>query len=83
MVDSLSKNIGTKRVIENILRLKIVQGTKSLNHSQFSNDTLFLGESSIIITFKFNQILDSFIDAFGRAFNSHKFQKFGWNTNSM
>jgi hypothetical protein len=61
----------------------MVRGVKPLNHSQFSKDTLFLGEASQIIASHFKTILDSFLGASGGAVNHHKFQIMGWNTQML
>jgi hypothetical protein len=34
-----------------------------MNHSQFANDTLLLGGTSVIIAIRFKKNLDTFLDA--------------------
>jgi hypothetical protein len=57
----------------------MVRGVKSLNHSQFIDDTLFLGGASQIIALRFKQVLDSFLDASGGEVNHWKCQILMWN----
>jgi hypothetical protein len=45
MVETLSRKAKKEHVIGNIPELQIVQGIKNINHSQFADNTLFLGGS--------------------------------------
>jgi hypothetical protein len=83
MADSLSKKLEAERINGNLLRIKIVRGVKSLNHSQFADDTLLLGGASIIISTRFNQVLESFLLTSEGAINYQKCQIFGWNANNQ
>jgi hypothetical protein len=61
MDDSLSKKLEVQSKNGDLLGIKIVRGTKRLNHSQFVDYTIFLGGSSIITTNRFNMSLNSFL----------------------
>jgi hypothetical protein len=41
--------------------LHIARGVKKINHSQFSDDTLFLGVATLHTTTRFQNILNSFL----------------------
>jgi hypothetical protein len=49
MEESLSRLLESERNIGNLLGIQIVRGVKSINHSQFVDDTLLLGGDSTII----------------------------------
>jgi hypothetical protein len=76
MVDSLSRKLEAECINGNLPRIKIVRGTKSLNHSRFTDDTLLPGGASIIIVNRFNRTLDSFLLASRGVFNRQKCQIF-------
>jgi hypothetical protein len=80
VIESLSKKLEHERELGNLPRLQISRGVKNMNHSQFVDDTLFLGGASIIIASRFKSILDSFLDASGGAVNNIKSQIYGWHT---
>jgi hypothetical protein len=43
MAESLNKKLELERLIHNLLGITVVRGVKSINHSQFVDDTLILG----------------------------------------
>ena len=52
---------------------------KFVNKSQFTDDTVLLGVSSVINASRFNQILYHFLYASGGEVNKGKCKIFGWN----
>jgi len=63
MVDCLSRKLEEERRKGNLEGIKIVRGLKSLNHSQFLDDTLLLGGASSIIATRFKVVMGSFLEA--------------------
>ena len=43
--------------------LKIARGVTNANHSQFVDDTILLGEASIIIVERFRKFISTFVKA--------------------
>jgi hypothetical protein len=80
MAESLSQTLNKAISNKHILRIKIVRGTKKLNHSQFADDTLLISEASTVITHRFKSILDLYMDASSGLINKVKSQLFTWNT---
>eukprot|EP00253_Pinus_taeda_P013489 PITA_13489 len=80
MAESLSQTLDYNRRIGLITGIKIEQGTKNINHSQFANDTLLIGGASITIARRFKKILDQFMDYSGGKVNQIKSCIYGWNT---
>jgi hypothetical protein len=79
VADTLSRKLEHERVSGNLHGLQIVRAVKNMNHSQFADDTLFLGGTSIIIASQFKSILDSYLDASGGDANNRKCQVYRWN----
>jgi hypothetical protein len=75
------RNIEVECISGNLLGIKFFWDVKSLNHSQFVDDTLFLGNASIIIATIFNYIFEYFLLSFVGEVNHQKCQIFGWNAN--
>jgi len=50
--------------------INFARGVKGINHSQFVDDTLFLGDAKNIIAKIFKVILDFFLDASGGQVNN-------------
>jgi len=80
MAESLSQTLDCNRRIGLITGIKIEQGTKNINHSQFADDTLLIGGASITIARRFKKILDQFMDYSGGKVNQIKSCIYGWNT---
>jgi hypothetical protein len=55
IANSLSRKVEMERLARNLPGIELVRGVKSINHSQFTNDTLLLGGESIIIIRRFNK----------------------------
>ena len=56
-------------------------GRERNNHSQFSDETLFLSGTSTILPHRFKYILKVFMRASGGKTNKKKIQIYLWNTN--
>lgn len=54
-----------ERQTVNLLRINIVRGIKSINHSWFADDTILIGGASLTTAFKFRWMLDALISASG------------------
>jgi hypothetical protein len=76
----LSIKLEQDRNIGNLLGPHITRGVKNMNHSQFVNDTLLLGGTSITIEARFKSTLHSFLDASRGDVDNRKCQVYGWNT---
>jgi hypothetical protein len=83
MADSLSRKLEHEHEVGNLSSLQMVRRVKSLNHSQFANDTFLMGGVSHIISPRFKQVLDSFLDASSGAVNHRKCQIMGWNARAQ
>eukprot|EP00253_Pinus_taeda_P031705 PITA_31705 len=83
MVESLSKALDFNRRTGMITGIKIEQGTKNINHSQFADDTLLMGGASITIARRFKKILDQFMDYSGGKVNQVKSYIYGWNVSNL
>lgn len=79
MTYSLSRKIESKHLSGRLSRISIVRGVKELNHSQFTNDTLLLGGSSLPIVDRFNVILQHYLEVSGGVVNNRKCNIFGQN----
>jgi len=66
----------TSKVIRGI---KIAQGARRINHSQFSNDTLLIGGASIVMAKRFKTSPENFTQASGSLINSAKSNVYAWN----
>jgi hypothetical protein len=82
MAESLNHKLEVEGVSNSFPGIRIVRGIKSINHSQFVDDTLLLGSASLIIVTIFKSILDSFLDVSGGLVNHKKHKIFGWHTNT-
>jgi hypothetical protein len=63
----------------NILGLLIARGVKEINHSQFADDTLLLGSTTIHIAKHFQKFLSAFLAASGGKLNISKCRVYGWH----
>ena len=59
----------------------MARGTKDINHTQFVDDTILLGEASQIIARRFKNELHRYCQASGSKINLRKIQVYGWNIN--
>jgi hypothetical protein len=80
VVESLSRKIERGRELGNLPGLQISRSVNNMNHSQFVDETLFLGGASTIISSRFKYSLDSFIDASVGVVNERKSQFFECHT---
>jgi hypothetical protein len=80
MVEALNRSLEHARKEKSIPGIKIVRGTKRLNHSQFVDDTLLISVSSTILAIRFKNILDLFTNTSGGLINNAKSHLFTWNT---
>ena len=72
MEDTLNRALEAERKQCNILGIKMENGVKDLNHSQFANNTLLMGGASITTTQIFENILTIFCNASGGNINKKK-----------
>lgn len=80
MAESFSQALDHNRRIGLITGIKIEQGAKSINHSQFADDTLLIGGASTTIARRFKKLLDQFMDYSRGKVNQAKSCIYGWNT---
>jgi hypothetical protein len=79
MVESLNSKLDKERELKRIPGLKIAQGVKRANNSQFMDDIILIGGTSIILAKRFKEIMDDYTTASGGKVNEHKSQSYGWN----
>eukprot|EP00253_Pinus_taeda_P036022 PITA_36022 len=80
MAESFSQALDYNRRVGLITSIKIEQGAKNINHSQFADDTLLIGGASTTIARRFKKLLDQFMDYSGGKVNQAKSCIYGWNT---
>eukprot|EP00253_Pinus_taeda_P020426 PITA_20426 len=80
MAESFSQALDYNRRVGLITGIKIEQGAKNINHSQFADDTLLIGGASTTIARRFKKLLDQFMDYSGGKVNQAKSSIYGWNT---
>jgi hypothetical protein len=80
MVESLSKILDKEILQKSILGIKIVQGVKRINNSQFVDDTILLGGASSIISNRFKKVMDDYMTTSRGLINARKSQIYAWNT---
>ena len=56
-----------------------MRGVQTINHAQFTDDTILLGSASTQITWRFRTSLDLFLKVSGSKLNSQKSWIYGWN----
>eukprot|EP00253_Pinus_taeda_P010445 PITA_10445 len=83
MAESLSKALDFNRRTGLITGIKIEQGTKNINHSQFADDTLLMGGASITIARCFKKILNQFMEYSGGKINQVKSCIYKWNVSNL
>jgi hypothetical protein len=74
MEESLNKSIECECTNGTIPRIKIAQGVKCINHSQFTDDTILLSGASKIMARRINKVMDTFLSASGGLLNKGKCQ---------
>ena len=79
MDESLSKKLEYERLEGNLSGLSIVRNIKTINHSQFADDTLLLGGASKVIVGRFKKVLDSYLSLSRGFINKRKSKINGWN----
>jgi hypothetical protein len=79
MAESLNKNLEWESTNGTIPGIKIAQGVKRLNHSQFVDDTLLLSGASKTLARRILQVLDTFLLVSGGLLNKEKCQIYTWN----
>eukprot|EP00253_Pinus_taeda_P010539 PITA_10539 len=72
MAESFSKALDHNRRVGLITGIKLGNGVKNINHSQFADDTLLIGGASTTIARRFKILLDQYMDYSGGAVNFHK-----------
>lgn len=81
IVKSLNKLLKSERNYGNLPEIKIVRGDKSINHSQFIDDTLLLEGASTIMMWRFQKVLDLYLQASEGLINHNKCHIYAWNVN--
>jgi hypothetical protein len=81
MDEALNKRLDIERRNKTIPGIKIAQGVKRHNNSQFAEDTILLGGPSSIIARRFKWIMDDYTTTSGGLVNEAKSQIYAWNTN--
>jgi hypothetical protein len=80
MAETLGRQLEKDRASKAIPGIKIARGTKRINHSQFTDDTLLIGGASIVMAKRFKNALENFTQASGALINSAKSNVYAWNT---
>jgi hypothetical protein len=57
MDDSLRKKLEEIQLVS-LQRIFIARRTKEINHSQFADDAILLGEAFMVITERFKEVMD-------------------------
>jgi hypothetical protein len=82
MAESLNRSLEWESASGNIPGLKIAQGVKRLNHSQFADDTIILSDASKILARRILRVLDTFLTVSGGSLNKEKSQIYTWNVSA-
>ena len=61
MEDTLNRTVEWESINGSIPGIKIAQGVKRINHSQFFDDTILLSGASKIMARRLNKVLDTFL----------------------
>jgi hypothetical protein len=81
MDEALICKLEMECVLDILMGIRITRGTKSINHSQFPDDTLLIGGASLTISNKFKRILDTLMDTSRGGVNKGKCHIYDWHTN--
>jgi hypothetical protein len=79
MAESLNRSLEWGSASGNIPGIKIAQGVKRLNHSQFADDTILLSGASKVLARRILRVLDIFLIILGGSLNKEKSQIYTWN----
>jgi hypothetical protein len=82
MAESLNRTLEWECTNGTIPGIKIAQGVKCINHSQFFDDTILLSGASKIMARRINQVLDTFLSVSGGLLNKAKCQIYVWNVSA-
>lgn len=83
MVESFNCALDHKRQTGLIIGIKYEDGIKNINHSQFADDTLLIGEASVIIARRFKALLDKYMRYSGGMINYLKSCIYGWHASAQ
>jgi hypothetical protein len=83
VAEALRRRIDKEKRLGIILGIRIVRGTKRINHSQFFDDTLLLGRASNIIASYLKGTMEIFMTASKGLINYDKIQLYSWNINAI
>lgn len=79
MVDSLSGKLLAERNVGTLPGIRTIQGFRSMNHSLFTDDSIFLGEDSLLNAKNLKFILQNYCEVSGGLFNYNKISIYCWN----
>ena len=79
MAESLNRSLEWGSASCNIPGIKIAQGVKRMNHSQFADDTILLSGASKVLARRILRVLDIFLIISGGSLNKEKSQIYTWN----
>jgi hypothetical protein len=82
MAETLNRTLEWENINDSILGVKIAQGVKCINHSQFVDDMILLSGASKIMARRINQVLDTFLLVSGGLLNKAKCQIYVWNVSA-
>lgn len=83
MVESLNRNLEWESINGTIPGIKIAQGVKRLNDSQFADDTILLSGASKTLARRILQVLDTFLLVSEGLLNKGKCQIYVWNISAV
>lgn len=72
MVDSFNRRLERESVLGRLVGLQIAHNVRSINHSQFVDDTLLLSKASKIIDRRFKGLFDTYLEASRAKVNNLK-----------
>eukprot|EP00253_Pinus_taeda_P024741 PITA_24741 len=79
IAETLSIHLENLRRKKEITGIRIERGTKEINHSLFTNDTLLIGGASSLMAKRFKKVLYAFLAASGGKLNNRKCKIYTWN----
>ena len=79
MVDSLSRKLTARKIVEIIPGITSVVGVEAINHALFVDDTSLLGGASLNMARDFSEIMNHFCTVSRELINKSKSAAFGWN----
>ena len=81
VADSVIKILNIIKDEWNILGITFVRGVQSINHVQFTDDTILMGRASTQIVRRLKSSFDIFLKESGNKVNSNRSWLYGWNNN--